>query len=91
LNSGIENQGTRQQLHLRKESTCGRIFRKTAELEIKKQIVGSLTGLWEVSNGCAKEACFHSNKRTAITKEMIFKRSLLRCYNQDQLAVAVRN
>jgi hypothetical protein len=32
----IKDQGTRQQLHMRKERTSGRIFRKTIELEIVK-------------------------------------------------------
>jgi hypothetical protein len=31
----------------RENKTSGRIFRKTAELEIENRIVGSLTGLWK--------------------------------------------
>jgi hypothetical protein len=42
--------GTRRQLRLRKERISGRIFRKIVELEIRKRIVGSTTGLREVSD-----------------------------------------
>jgi hypothetical protein len=68
--NGIRNQGSRQQLHLRKDrttgngvigwsrrkdphlgsrTTFGRIFRKTVELEIAKQIVGTSIRLWKMS------------------------------------------
>jgi hypothetical protein len=43
-NNGIRNQGTGWQLHLRKERTSSRIFRKTVELEIEKQIIEFSTG-----------------------------------------------
>jgi hypothetical protein len=33
-NNGIHDRGARWQLRLRRESASGRIFRKTAELEI---------------------------------------------------------
>jgi hypothetical protein len=39
----------KEQLHLRKERTSGRIFRKTTELEIAKQTVGTSTRLWKMS------------------------------------------
>jgi hypothetical protein len=42
--------GARWQLRLRKERIFGRIFRKAVELEIEKRIVGSSTGLQEVSD-----------------------------------------
>jgi hypothetical protein len=38
---GIKYQNARWQLNLKKERTSGRIFRKTAELEIEKRTVGS--------------------------------------------------
>jgi hypothetical protein len=39
--SEIRNQGLKEQLHLRKERTSSRMFRKTIELEVTDQIVGT--------------------------------------------------
>jgi hypothetical protein len=39
--SGIRNQDLKKQLHLRKERTSGRIFRKVIGLEIVKRTFGS--------------------------------------------------
>jgi hypothetical protein len=47
---GIRDRDLKEQLRLRKKRTSGRIFRKTVELEIEKRIVGSSTGLREVSD-----------------------------------------
>jgi hypothetical protein len=49
-NNNNRNQGARQQLFMRKDRPSGSIFRKTVKLEIKKQIVGSSTGVWEASD-----------------------------------------
>jgi hypothetical protein len=46
-NSGIKDRDASWQIHLRKERTSSRIFRKAVELEIEKRIVRSLTGLRE--------------------------------------------
>jgi hypothetical protein len=46
----IKDQGGIWQLCLRKEKTFGRIFGKTLELEIEKQIVRSSCGLHEVGD-----------------------------------------
>jgi hypothetical protein len=48
-NNGRKERGARRKLCLKNEKTSGRIFKKTAELEIENQIVGSLTGLWEMN------------------------------------------
>jgi hypothetical protein len=43
--SGIKDQDLEEQLCLRKEWTCGRIFRKTINMEITKQLVRSFIRL----------------------------------------------
>jgi hypothetical protein len=48
--SGIRNQGIKEQLHLRKERTSGRIFRKSIELEVRNQTVGTSIGLHKMSD-----------------------------------------
>jgi hypothetical protein len=47
--NGIRDQNLKEQLRLREDRTSGRIFRKTAELEIAKQLVGTSTRLWKMS------------------------------------------
>jgi hypothetical protein len=47
-NKGIKDRDAIRQLRLRKERTSGIIVRKTVDLEIEKQIVGSSVGLREV-------------------------------------------
>jgi hypothetical protein len=49
-NNRIRDRDLKEQLRLRKERTSGRIFRKTVELETEKRVVGSSTGLREVSD-----------------------------------------
>jgi hypothetical protein len=48
--NGIRDQDLKEQLHLRKEKTSGRIFRKSIELEIAKQTVGTSIRLQKMSN-----------------------------------------
>jgi hypothetical protein len=48
-NNGMKNRCARHQLCL-KERTSYRIFRKTVEMEIEKQIAGSSTGLLKVTD-----------------------------------------
>jgi hypothetical protein len=44
----IRNQGSRQEPHLSSRTALGRIFRKTAELEITKQTVGTSIRLQKI-------------------------------------------
>jgi hypothetical protein len=48
--NGIRDQDVKEQLHLRKKRTSGRIFMKTVELEVAKQIVGTSIRLWKMSD-----------------------------------------
>jgi hypothetical protein len=62
-NNGIRDPGTRWQLRLRKKRASGRIFRKTVELEIEKQIVESLTELQEVTGHCGGTGPLRNERR----------------------------
>jgi hypothetical protein len=63
----------KEQLRLKKEGTSGRIFRKTAELETEKRIVGASTGLWKVTGQCGGVGPLRKERRevqsTALEKE----------------------
>jgi phage protein D len=48
--TGIRNQGSKQKPHLGSRTTLGRIFRKTAELEVAKQIVETSIRLRKMSD-----------------------------------------
>jgi hypothetical protein len=69
----IKDRGARQQLRLRKERTFGRIFTKTAEMEIETRIVESSTGLQGVTGYCRWFGPFRNEGRdvtsTALGKE----------------------
>jgi hypothetical protein len=47
--NGIKHQGLNEQLCLRKERTLDRIFRKTIQLEVAKQIVGTFIRLRKIN------------------------------------------
>jgi hypothetical protein len=47
--SGIRDRDLKKELHLRKKRTSSRIFKKTVELEVTKQIVGTSIRLQNMS------------------------------------------
>jgi hypothetical protein len=53
----------KEKLRLRKEKTSGRIFRKTVELEISKQAVGTSTRMRKMTGRCGGVGPLRSERR----------------------------